>query len=339
MGLSTQVFTTDTFPVPNEWIFENFLNLPEKLEGQSVSIKSIFNKNDTDPSMIIYLHDNGRYKFNDYSAGIKGDAIDFIQEYYNLPTRQDAFRKVFYMWKDGGFDSIEQREMVKITYKVIDVEIRGWNMNDAEYWMSFHIGSKDLQHHCVKPLASYTFEKTQGDDVTHVVFKKPYCYGYFRKDGTLYKIYNPKDKRSKFIKVLSYIQGHDQLLFKAKWLIILASLKDIMAFKKLKFPNIECVAPDSENTMLTPKQVAYYRKRYPFISTLFDNDSAGKKASRKYKEDYDIPYTEFDVEKDVADCNKAHGIENTKLFLKPHLLETYARKVRKTTKGKGSRKH
>jgi len=106
-----------------------------------------------------------------------------------------------------------------------------------------------------------------------------------------------------------------------------------MAFKKLKFLNTECVAPDSENTMLTPKQVAYYRKRYPFISTLFDNDSAGKKASRKYKEDYGIPYTEFDVEKDIADCNKAHGIKNTKLFLKPHLLETYARKIKKTTKG------
>ena len=87
-------------------------------------------------------------------------------------------------------------------------------------------------------------------------FNKPYCYGYFRKDGSLYKIYNPKDKRSKFIKVISYVQGHDQLLFKAKWLIILASLKDLMAFKKLKFPNIECVAPDSENTMLTPKQIA-----------------------------------------------------------------------------------
>lgn len=332
MGLSTQVFTTDTFPVPNEWIFENFLNINEKLEGQSVSIKSIFNTKDTNPSMIIYLHNNGKYKFNDYSAGIKGDAVDFIQQYYNLSTRQEAFRKVYYMWKDGGYDSIEQRSMVKINFKVTNVKVRAWNINDAEYWMSFHIGSKDLQHHCVKPLASYTFEKTQGDVVTNMEFNKSYCYGYFRKDNTLYKIYNPKDKRSKFIKVISYVQGHDQLLFKAKWLIVLASLKDLMAFKKLKFSNIECVAPDSENTMLTPKQIAYYRKRYSFISTLFDNDSAGKKASRKYKEKHNIPYTEFEIEKDIADCNKEHGIKNTKLFLKPYLLETYARKIKKVNK-------
>ena len=60
----------------------------------------------------------------------------------------------------------------------------------------------------------------------------------------------------------------------------------------------------------------------------------GKKLRRKYKEEYGLPYTEFDVEKDLADCNKAHGIENTKLFLKPHLLETYARKNRKINKGK-----
>jgi|GEM_PF-1626411 len=338
MGLSTQVFTTDTFPVPNEWIFENFLNLDEKLEGQSVSIKSVFNKKDTNPSMIIYLHENGRYKFNDYSAGIKGDAIDFIQEYYNLQTRQDAFRKVYYLWKDGDYDTIERRKLTKTTYKVVDVEVRAWNMDDAKYWMSFHIGSKDLEKHCVKPLASYTFEKTQGDDVTHVVFNKPFCYGYFRKDGTLYKIYNPKDKRTKFIKIVNYIQGHDQLEYKARWLIILASLKDLMAFKKLGFPNVECIAPNSENDMITTKQLKYYRKRYPFISTLFDNDSAGKKASRKYKEEYGIPYTEFDVEKDVADCNREHGLTNTKLFLKPHLLETYARKNRKTNNNKRSRK-
>lgn len=332
MGLSTRVFTTDTFPVPNEWVFENFLNLNEKLEGQSVSIKSVFNKKDSDPSMIIYLHNNGKYKFNDYSAGIKGDAVDFIQAYYNLPTRQDAFRKVYYLWKEGDYDTIETRALVKITTEISEAKVRDWNMNDAKYWMSYHIGSKELEAHNIKPLESYTFKKTQGDKVTHLKFDRPYCYGYYRKDGTLYKIYNPKVKKSKFIKVVKYIQGHDQLNFNGKWLIILASLKDLMAFKKLNFPNVECIAPDSENTMLTPKQIKYYRKRYRFISTLFDNDAAGKKASRKYEQEYGIPYTEFDIEKDIADCVKQHGVKNSKIFLKPHLLETYARKNNKITR-------
>ena len=164
---------------------------------------------------------------------------------------------------------------------------------------------------------------TRGEEVSIREFDKPFCYGYFRKNGDLYKIYNPKDHRTKFIKVKNYIQGHDQLRFKGNWLVILASLKDIMAFQELKLsPNIECIAPDSENTMITSKQLAYYQKRYKFISILFDNDLPGKKSANKYKEVYGIPFTEFDVEKDVADCVKEHGIDNTRIFLTPHLLDT-----------------
>jgi DNA primase len=124
------------------------------------------------------------------------------------------------------------------------------------------------------------------------------------------------------VKIVNYIQGHDQLKFERKWLVVLASLKDLMAFKKLKFPNIECIAPESENSMLTDKQVAFYKKRYGFISILFDNDVAGRKSARKYYQKYGIPYTEFDVEKDIADCIREHGLKNTRIFLQPHLIET-----------------
>jgi hypothetical protein len=322
MGLSTKVFNTDTFPVPNEWIFEKFLNLEEKLTGQSVSVKSIFNSNDTNPSMYVYLHDNGRYKFKCFSSGQQGDAVDLIQHLYNLRTRQDAFRKAFEFWQEGNFESYENIPLMKTIYEVEDFKIRQWNENDAKYWTQFEIGSDDLEEHYVKPLASYTFKMTKGEDVSRKEFTKPYCYGYFRADGTLYKIYNPRDARTKFVKIVNYIQGHDQLKFERKWLVVLASLKDLMAFKKLKFPNIECIAPESENSMLTDKQVALYKKRYGFISILFDNDVAGRKSARKYYQKYGIPYTEFDVEKDIADCIREHGLKNTRIFLQPHLIET-----------------
>tara|TARA_R110002153_G_scaffold65327_2_gene174790 strand:- start:6419 stop:7393 length:975 start_codon:yes stop_codon:yes gene_type:complete len=319
MGLSTKVFNTETFPVPNEWIFEKFLNLQERLTGQSVSIKSIFNAADSNPSMIIYLHVNGKYKFKDFSSGEAGDAVDLIQSLYNLTTRQDAFRKAYDFWQEGEYKDYSSLELLKTTYDVIDVKIRKWNTNDVKYWSQYNIGSKELEHYNIKPLAAYVFQMTKGENVSNKEFSKAYCYGFFRKDGTLYKIYNSKDKKRKFIKVKNYIQGHDQLKYKASRLILLASLKDLISFRKLGFPDIECVAPDSENTIITPKQVSFYKKRFKHISILFDNDSAGKKASLKYKEQYGIEIISFDIEKDLADCVKEHGLINTKIFMEPHI--------------------
>ncbi len=316
-------FNIDTFPVPNEWIFEKFLNLNEKLTGQSVSIKSIFNAADSNPSMMIYLHKTGRYKFNDFSSGISGDAIDLIQLLYNLNTRQEAFEKAYMFYRDSDHDVFENNRptLVKIEKEVTDFVVRPWNIDDQKYWTEYKIGSQMLEEHYVKPLASYTFTITQGEEVRERVFQNRNCYGFFRKNGELYKIYNPKNIRAKYVKVKNYIQGHDQLKFEKDWLVILAGLKDIMAFKTLKFP-IECIAPDSENVMLTEKQMNYYLKRYKLVTVLFDNDTAGKKSALKYKEKYGLHFTSLNIEKDVADCVKQHGIKNTRLFLKPELLDT-----------------
>jgi DNA primase len=95
-----------------------------------------------------------------------------------------------------------------------------------------------------------------------------------------------------------------------------------MAFKLLGFKNIECIAPDSENTMLTPKQIEYYKKRYELITVLFDNDVAGKESAKKYNQLYNLPIVSFEVEKDLAECIKQHGVDNTKVFLKPILKIT-----------------
>ncbi len=47
-------------------------------------------------------------------------------------------------------------------------------------------------------------------------------------DGTLYKIYQPKVQKKKFIKVTDYIQGSDQLAGH-NHLVITSSLKDILS--------------------------------------------------------------------------------------------------------------
>jgi hypothetical protein len=77
---NTKNLVHDVTDVPATWIFENFCNLTEKLSGQDIKIKSLFNPNDKTPSMCIYVAKNGVYKFKDFSTGKGGDAVTLVKE-------------------------------------------------------------------------------------------------------------------------------------------------------------------------------------------------------------------------------------------------------------------
>jgi len=323
------MFTTENFPVPNEWIFEKFLNLNEKLTGQAVSIKSVFNRDDKNPSMVLFLSQKNKYRFKDFSANLEGDGVELIQLLYGLSTRQEAFNKVYEMYMSGEHEDYSSIPLIKIEKEIIEVINREWNTLDRDYWTAYHIGAADLEAHNIKPIASYTFKMTQGENVKIMQFSKKRCYGYYRNNGVLFKIYNPEEPKNKFIKVHSSIQGHDQLEFKGQWLNIMASMKDLIAFKKLNFPNIEVVAPDSEGVFLTQAQIDYYKSKYKIITVLFDNDKAGREATKKYEELFGVQGVKFEVEKDVAECVKEHGIRNSQYFLMDPLIEAKKKALEK----------
>jgi hypothetical protein len=304
---------------------ERILNLEEALEGQSVKIKSIFNKADNDPSMILFFSDDEQiYRFKDFSSGNYGDAVDIVLELYNLSDRQNGYRQILELFKNDteipkyiNTASKEIREVNKYT-------IRKWTNADAAFWKQFGIGGSFLKNYNIKPLGEYTITITKEDGVEEMNFAQNMCYGYFNNAGELCKIYQPTRKIAKFLKLREYTQGEEQLTYKARCLIIASSLKDIGAFKALKFNQIEMVAPDSENVTITQAQIDKYRQEYEFVFTLFDNDIAGMKAMKHYKDLYNISYIYFNVEKDIAECVKQHGVASTKVFLIPILKNAIA---------------
>ena len=85
--ITTIAYSNTNFPIKSERIFEKLFNLTEKLEGQSVNIKSIFNPEDNDPSMILFLSDEDIYRFKDFSTGRYGDAADVVEYMYKITTR------------------------------------------------------------------------------------------------------------------------------------------------------------------------------------------------------------------------------------------------------------
>jgi hypothetical protein len=312
----TKNLVHDIKDVPKTWIFEHFCKLNEKLTGQDVKIKSLFNTKERTPSMCIY-YDGKVYKFKDFSTGKGGDGVNLVKELQNIKYHQACQIIVekyndFVLHNNGGYDVATFKQQSK--YKVTSYKIRTWTTQDQYFWTQFNIGSKLLEQFNVKPLESYKMTK----DDNELRIKGLYLYGYFKADGSLYKIYQPKTLDKKFIKVNDYIQGMHQCTGE-KYLIITSSLKDIMSIKSLKLP-LDVIAPDSENTMIKQDVMEELRDKYSKIIILFDNDDAGITSMKKYKEKYPfIEITVLPMSKDVSDSIKDFGAKEVRNRLIPIL--------------------
>jgi len=313
----TKNLVHDVKNVPTQWIFQHFCSIKEKLAGQDVKIKSLFNPNERTPSMCIYTDKSNTYRYKDFSTGKGGSAIDLVKDLKQVPFHKACQLIVenyndFVLHNNGGYDLEDFQRAAK--YKVTSHKFRSWSTQDQYFWTQFNIGSKLLEAYNVKPLESYCMTK----DDKNLCIKGLYLYGYFKEDGTLYKIYQPKTLDKKFIKVSNYVQGYEQLHDNTH-LVITSSLKDVMSIKSLKL-NIDVIAPDSENTMLKQDVMEELQNKYNKIVVLFDNDDAGIKAMQTYKEKYPfIETTVLPMSKDVSDSIKDFGAKEVLIRLVPIL--------------------
>lgn len=322
--ISTTTIISDLNDVPREWVFEHYLKLTERLSGQCLKIKSAFNTKDKVPSMCIYTDSRGNYRFKDFSSGYGGDGLNLVMYLYNLDGRGKASFKIMEDYNiylsNNTYVPIEYKPHSK--YVVSDYEMRHWTTLDQGYWKNFKLSSSILENHNVVPLSFYTMVKEDdGLILDSITIQSNFIYGYFREDGTLYKIYTPKNKDNKFIKVRDYIQGSDQLKFTCKYLIITSSLKDLMCFKRLGISGIEAIAPDSENSVIPENFMRPLLDKYQKIIVLFDNDEPGLKSAQKYKNKYGFEYVNLDMSKDLSDSVKDFGVEAVRDKLFPLLKQ------------------
>ena len=306
--------------VPQTWIFEFYCGLNEALHGQDVKIKSLFNPAERTPSMVIYFK-NGVYKFTDFSTGRFGTAKDLVMQLFDL-SMSEAHSKILEDYTKFGKNAYSLPSLTEESrFQVSSFNTRAWNELDAKFWTQFGIGSSLLSLYNVRPLESYTMSKETPEGTVDIVTKAQYVYGYFKANGELYKIYQPKRTEFKFLNVGSYIQGSEQLLYSKPTLIICSSLKDIMSLMALGL-DVEAVAPNSENTMLPKNVITAYMCKYKKILTLFDNDKAGDLAMTKYEEIFGIRGVYLNLSKDLSDSVRDFGILKTKQCLKPLIINS-----------------
>lgn len=323
MGLKTKSGTGLIEDIPVEWIFEYYLNT-EKLHGQEVKMNSIFNHEKT-PSMTLYVcSKTNQYKFKDFSSGKAGNAIDIVMYLHNL-SYTNACNKIYNDYHKTNTHYVRTEVAPAAKAKLINYELRGWTVLDKEFWTTFKIGSDLLEEYNVKPLLSVTYQK--GDETFKI--EGGLRYGYFKKDGSIYKIYTPKvEKMKKFFSLSKYTQGYDQLTFSVPYLVICSSLKDVMAFRLMKFNNAEAIAPASENTMISADELAFYKSKYKKICVLFDNDAAGIKSMEKYREEHGFEMIVLKMEKDLSDSVRDHGINNVRVVLYPLITKALTGKAK-----------
>ena len=313
--ISTKNLISDGSKIPSTWVFEFYLDLPERLNGQNVQIKSVFHPTEKTPSMWVFV-DQSQYKFKDFSTGKGGNKIDLVKELFNL----DYSKAVFKLTQDYNKFIVEKGEYSESTikpqgkYKVDGVMVREWNNDDKQFWLQFNIGEDILDEYNVVALEFYDMVKEDN----RITIEQPYIYAYWNNAGEVYKIYQPRNKKFKFIKVKPHLQGLDQLKYNQPYLVICSSLKDAMCLKQFGY-NLEVIAPDSENTVIKPYIIENLKKKYKKVVTLFDNDVAGHTAVGKYQELYDIKGTWLDSSKDIADLVKEKGFADAHKEIKVKL--------------------
>jgi hypothetical protein len=317
---SSKKAVLDIDDVPVEWVFEYYLNLTEKLTGQTVKMKSVFNPKDSNPSMYLkFLANTGTYAFKCFSTGHGGNHIEFVKLLFQL-TYAEAFKKIIadyanYLNDNEPYDSGIPYNIsfdLEKKWTISEYKVKPWSKYDVEYWSPYNIGSKLLNHYNVKALGSYVMKR--GNEEMHFN-ERSFTYAYTTKEGEIYKIYQPYKLEKKFLSFKNYLQGYDQLKSK-KRLFICSSLKDIMSMRSLNIDG-DYIAPRSENTSIQEylDLINGYQEKY----VIFDNDTAGITAMQNYHELYKLPYIHLKMAKDISDSVKIFGANDVKKTLENEL--------------------
>tara|TARA_R110000851_G_scaffold45887_1_gene112029 strand:- start:130 stop:1167 length:1038 start_codon:yes stop_codon:yes gene_type:complete len=289
-------------------------------------------RKDTNPSFGIYYNTHiGKLMYNDYNS-TGGDVFIFVKEFYKLHSITEALKVINHdlqlglteHYKKGAYkptttitkdvSKLRITPNIKIK-KVLQVEVQPFTTQDILYWSNFCISKKTLQYFNV-----HSVKKLYRNRVLNRAYttKSP-IFGYIFKSGHI-KTYRPlesniKEKWRSNCNNIEDLQGFDQLPERGERLIITKSLKDVMTLYGMGIP---AIAPHGEGQHIPEETLENLKKRFPFIITFFDNDTAGIKYTAKFLEKYKINGfcipREWEV-KDISEFVEHYSLAEGKKFI------------------------
>jgi len=285
--------------------------------------------NDKNPSVKMYF-DNNKGRYHDFGTGETHDIFSYICKKYNC-TFLESLRIINSDFK-LGYNALStnkensqlvlgalppNKSIVSQKY-LIHVEKRDFTLKDFQYWNNkYYINIDTLNTYNVNRINSYHLL-----DSNKKIISSTYCYtntySYYYKDYH-YKLYAPFGNK-KWINNLNkdMLLGYDQLPYKGDMLIITKSLKDVMVLHELGIP---AISPDSEVINIPNNIIKELKKRFKYVVSMYDYDTAGIAAATKL----DIHYMFLFKTKDISDYYQKYGKYSTYRVLKKLISKSYHR--------------
>lgn len=304
--------------VSEEDIFKHYLGHTYE---EGVPFKSPLRTRDNNPSFNIYEQD-GTLLFTDFGISVTGDVFKFVEM---LPQHQGKIRGLWQTCCRINYDmqlGIEKGDKPVVVYKRpvrvskdrVRLQIRHQPMTDFDlaYWLQYGITKSTLLKYAV-----FSTEKVFRNGVERWKYSKGNpIYTYYFADTNRIKIYFPlESKEYKWKQSYSTeetLQGLSQLPDTGHMLIITKSLKDVMSLYELGF---NAIAPLSEGQVITEKAINRLKMRFNTILVLYDNDEAGRNGASVLARLYGFGNIFMKSAKDVSDCIKKIGKNETKIEL------------------------
>lgn len=279
---------------------------------------------DKNPTCAFYRTRLGELRFKDFNGSIDGDFVKVVMHIHGV-----NYNKALNMIAND-FNIVSKTNYVKNEAKikhngakieesggtVIQCELEDFNNRDISYWNSFGIQTSTLSYYGVFKVKSVFLN---GNYLTSTKALDP-IYGYYfgKKDNVeQWKIYFPKRSSYRFLLNTDVIQGFKQLPERGRFLVITKSLKDVMTLYELGVP---AIAPQSENLVLSSRQVNALANRFEYIITNGDWDDAGRRFMQKSRRAYKTICLSFtnpkEYGKDLSDYVKKFGIDKARALVK-----------------------
>lgn len=253
----------------NEMIYSFYF--PEYEEGKKFSSPL---RDDPNPSLSFYNigdYDNPYIIWNDFGlVGIRKDGIGFVMALYRISKNQ-AIMKI---WNEMILDqevslkppTIKRTVKVPYTFKYEEI-----TKEKASYWSDRLITLDVLKKYNVKAL-NYMYKANR------LVWEWGPLFLYMFEDDST-QVYRPlEEDRFRSQNISGVLGGYSQLSGADDTLIITSSYKDVMTLSSTGY---EALCPFGEASY---KTLSDYKteldERFKNIYVLYDNDAAGRKATR-----------------------------------------------------------